>query len=78
LNGGEEECMQDIGGQKPEVKRPLGRPRHRWMYNIKMDLRVIGWDGILDQSGSGEGPVEGSCEQSNEPASSIICWEVLE
>jgi hypothetical protein len=23
---------------KPERKRPLGRPRHRWMYNIKMDL----------------------------------------
>jgi hypothetical protein len=24
---------------KPEVKRPLGRPRHRWMDNIEMDLR---------------------------------------
>jgi hypothetical protein len=23
---------------KPEVKRPLGRPRHRWENNIKMDL----------------------------------------
>jgi hypothetical protein len=23
---------------KPEGKRPLGRPRHRWMDNIKMDL----------------------------------------
>jgi hypothetical protein len=30
---------------KPEGKRPLGRPRHRWMDNIKMDLREIGWDG---------------------------------
>jgi hypothetical protein len=28
---------------KPEGKRPLGRPRHRWMYNIKIDLREIGW-----------------------------------
>jgi hypothetical protein len=27
---------------KPEGKRPLGRPRHRWMYNIKMDLLEIG------------------------------------
>jgi hypothetical protein len=26
---------------KPEVKRPLGRPRHRWVYNIKMDLVAI-------------------------------------
>jgi hypothetical protein len=30
---------------KPEGKRPLGRPRRRWMDNIKMDLRAIGWDG---------------------------------
>jgi hypothetical protein len=31
---------------KPERKRPLGRPRHRWMDNVKMDLREIGWDGM--------------------------------
>jgi hypothetical protein len=30
---------------KPEGKRPLGRPRHRWVDNIKMDLREVGWDG---------------------------------
>jgi hypothetical protein len=30
---------------KPEGKRPLGRPRRRWMDNIKMDLREIGCDG---------------------------------
>jgi hypothetical protein len=29
----------------PEGKRPLGRPRRRWVDNIKMDLRGIGWDG---------------------------------
>jgi hypothetical protein len=29
---------------KPEGKRPLGRPRHRWVDNIKIDLREIGWD----------------------------------
>jgi hypothetical protein len=28
----------------PEGKRPLGRPRRRWVGNIKMDLREIGWD----------------------------------
>jgi hypothetical protein len=27
---------------KPEGKRPLGRPRRRWMDNIKMDLLEIG------------------------------------
>jgi hypothetical protein len=26
-------------------KRPLGRPRRRWVDNIKMDLREVGWDG---------------------------------
>jgi hypothetical protein len=31
---------------KPEGKRPLGRPRHRWVDNIKIDLRQIGWDGM--------------------------------
>jgi hypothetical protein len=28
---------------KPEGKRPLGRPRWRWVYNIKMDLGEIHW-----------------------------------
>ena len=27
---------------KPEGKRPLGRPRHRWEDNIKMDLEEVG------------------------------------
>jgi hypothetical protein len=30
----------------PEGKRPLGRPRRRWVDNIKMNLREIGWDGM--------------------------------
>jgi hypothetical protein len=33
--------------RKPEEKRPLGRPRHRWVDNIKMDLKEIGWDGMV-------------------------------
>jgi hypothetical protein len=28
---------------KPEGKRPLGGPRRRWVDNIKMDFREIGW-----------------------------------
>jgi hypothetical protein len=31
---------------KPEGKRPLGRPRRRWVDNIKTDLREIGSDGV--------------------------------
>jgi hypothetical protein len=30
----------------PERKRLLGRPRLRWVDNIKMDLREIGWGGM--------------------------------
>jgi hypothetical protein len=30
---------------KPEGRRPLGRPRHRWKDNIKKDLREVGWGG---------------------------------
>jgi hypothetical protein len=36
---------------RPEGKRPLRRPRHRWEDNIRMDLRVGGCG--LDASGSG-------------------------
>jgi hypothetical protein len=51
-NGREEERVLVIG-RKPEGKRPLGRPRRRWIDNIKMDLLEIGvnvvdWIG-LDQ-----------------------------
>jgi hypothetical protein len=31
---------------KPEGKRPLGRPRRRWVDSIKLDLREICWDGM--------------------------------
>jgi hypothetical protein len=32
--------------EKPEGKRPLGRPRRRCVDNIKMNLREIGWHGL--------------------------------
>jgi hypothetical protein len=31
---------------KPEGKRPLGRPRHRWEDGIRIDLREIGLGGV--------------------------------
>jgi hypothetical protein len=37
-------CRIMVG--KPEGKRPLGRPRRRWVDNIKMDLREMGWGGM--------------------------------
>jgi len=30
----------------PEGKRPLGRPRHRWEDNIKMDFQEVDWGGV--------------------------------
>jgi hypothetical protein len=39
---------------KPKEKRPLRRPRRKWVNNIKMDLREIRWAGMdwidLDQN----------------------------
>jgi hypothetical protein len=32
--------------RKPEGKRPLGRPRHRWEGNIRMELMEIRWEGV--------------------------------
>jgi hypothetical protein len=77
-NGGEEERIKDLV-RKPEGKRPLGRPRRRWVENIKMDLRQTGWDGTdwIDLAQDRK-PVEGSCEHGNEPSGSINCWEVVE
>jgi hypothetical protein len=31
---------------EPEGKRPLGKPRRKWVDNIKMDFREIGGDGM--------------------------------
>jgi hypothetical protein len=32
---------------KPEQKISLGRPRCRWVDNTEMDLREVGWDGVV-------------------------------
>jgi hypothetical protein len=43
---GEKKHVYRILVGKPEGKRPLGRPRLRWVDNIKIDLREIPWDGM--------------------------------
>jgi hypothetical protein len=45
MNWGGEKCTQSLVG-KPERKRPLKRPGHRWEDNIKMDLMEIGFEGV--------------------------------
>jgi hypothetical protein len=44
-NGGKRNAYRIVVG-RTEGKRPLGKPRHRWEDNIKMDLREIGSDGV--------------------------------
>ena len=46
MSWGEKRCLQGFGG-KPEGKRPLERPRHRWEVNIKM-YQVVGWGHGVD------------------------------
>jgi hypothetical protein len=43
---GEKRNASSIFVGKPDGKRSLGRPRRRWVDNIKMDLREIGWYGL--------------------------------
>jgi hypothetical protein len=70
-------CMGEIRNAykilvgRPEGKRPLGGHRHRWEDNIKMDLWELRGMCRLDSSVSGQGPVVGSCEHSNESSCSI-------
>jgi hypothetical protein len=35
-----------VVGGKTKRKRALGRPRHRWEYDIKMDLKEVGQKGV--------------------------------
>jgi hypothetical protein len=48
---GEKRNMYRLLVGKPEGKRPIGRPRRRWMNNIKVDLleitlNVVNWIGL--------------------------------
>jgi hypothetical protein len=61
---------------KTKGNRPLGRPRCRYMNNITIDLRVIGWGGAywIDLARD-KRSVEGLCEHCNELAVSITWLE---
>jgi hypothetical protein len=52
-NGGKRNVYVLLVG-KPEEKRPLGRPRRRWIDNIKMDLLEIGLS-VVDWIGLAHG-----------------------
>jgi len=47
---GEERGVYRVLVGRPERRRPLGKPRHRWVDNIKMDLQEVGC-GYMDRIG---------------------------
>ena len=54
---GEESGVYRVLVEKPEGRRPLGRPRRRWVDNIRMDLQEVGcgymdWIGLAQDSDS--------------------------
>jgi hypothetical protein len=49
---------------KPDGKKPLGRPRHLWEANVRMDCKE---NCGLNLSSPGQGRVMGSCEHCDEP-----------
>ena len=63
---------------KPEGKRLLGRPRHRWEDNIKMDFQEVGCWGMDWIVLAQDGDVAGCCECGSEPSGSIKCGEFLD
>jgi hypothetical protein len=59
---------------KPEGKRPLGRPRRRWIDNIRMDLGEMGWcDVDWIALAKDRNKLESSCEFGIEPSGSMKC-----
>jgi hypothetical protein len=63
---------------KPEGKSPLGRPGRRWVDNIKMYVREIGWNGVgwVDLA-QDKNQWRDLVNAINEPSDSIIVWQVL-
>jgi len=77
---GEERGVYRVLVGKPEGKRPLGRPRRRWVDNITMDLQEGGC-GYMDWIGLAQDRDRWrthACECGNEPWGSVKCGEFLD
>jgi hypothetical protein len=62
---------------KPEEKRKLGRPRHKWGDNIKMPLKLSKGIYGLNSFGWEWEPTSCFCRHDNESSGSILCGEFL-
>jgi len=69
---GEERGVYRVLLGKPEGRRSQGRPRRRWVYNIRMDLQEVDW------AGPGWRQVADACECGNELSGSVKCGEFLD
>jgi len=75
---GEEKGVYRVLAGKPEGRRPLGRPRHKWVHNIRMDLQEVGC-GYMDWIGLAQDrQVADACECGNEHSGSVKCEEFLD
>jgi len=76
---GEERVVYRVLVGKPEGRRPLGRPRRRWVDNSRTDLQEVGcgcmdWIGLAQDGDRWRTLVE--C--GNEPSGSVKCGEFLD
>ena len=69
---GEERGVYRVLLRKPEGRRPLGRPKRRWVDNIRM------WVYGLDWAGPEQRQVADACECGNEPSGSVKFGEFLD
>jgi hypothetical protein len=76
---GEKIIAYRIVVEKPEGKEPLGRPRRRWVDNIRMDLREIRWGNMnWIHLTHGRDQWRALVNTVNEPSGCITCWGVLD
>jgi hypothetical protein len=59
--------------EKPGARKALGKPRHIWKGDIKIDLREVVWGMDWIDPGSEQGQVVGCCKCGNESPGSIKC-----
>jgi hypothetical protein len=60
--------------EKPQRKRPLGRPRRNWVNNIRIDLGEIGWSCLDCIDLAQDRDQRNAFLDTNEPSGSIKYW----
>jgi hypothetical protein len=65
---------------KPEGKRPLGRPRRRWVSDVRMDLQEMGWGRVESIALARDRDRWRALVNAamKEALGSMKCWETIE